>query len=74
MGTTGKRGRPKRDGAMRLDELVASARKLEIAVRMNGTLGEISINRKGAPARLAVYAKTVDEAWRLVQEMAGSEG
>jgi hypothetical protein len=57
---------------MRLDELIASARKLEIAVRVNGTLGEISVNRKGAPARQAVYAKTVDEAWRLVQEMAGA--
>jgi hypothetical protein len=67
-----KRGRPKREGVMRLDELVASARKLQIAVRMNGTLGEISINRKGAPARLAVYAKTVEEAWRLVQELAAA--
>jgi hypothetical protein len=67
-----KRGRPKREGVMRLDELVASARKLQIAVRMNGTLGEISVNRKGAPARLAVYAKTVEEAWRLVQELAAA--
>lgn len=69
-----KRGRPKREGAMRLDELVASARKLEIAVRMNGTLGEISVNRKGAPARLAVYAKTVEEAWLLVQQLAAAAG
>ena len=68
----GRRGRPKRVGVMRLDELVASARKLEIAVRVNGTLGEISINRKGAPARLAVYAKSVDEAWALVQQLAGA--
>jgi hypothetical protein len=68
----GRKGRPKRVGAMRLDELVATARKLEIAVRMNGTLGEISVNRKGAPARLAVYAKTVEEAWALVQELAGA--
>ncbi len=67
-----RRGRPKREGVMRLDEVVASARKLEIAVRVNGTLGEISVNRKGAPARLAVYAKTVEEAWRLVQEMAAA--
>ena len=67
-----KRGRPKCVGVMRLDELVASARKLEVAVRMNGTLGEISVNRKGAPARLAVYAKTVEEAWALVQELAGA--
>ena len=70
--TTGKRGRPKRVGVMRLDELVASARKLEIAVRVNGTLGEFSVNRKGAPARRAVYAKTVEEAWALVQELAGA--
>ena len=68
----GRRGRPRRAGGMRLDELVASARKLEIAVRMNGTLGEISVNRKGAPARLAVYAKTVEEAWALVQQLAGA--
>ena len=67
-----RKGRPKREGVMRLDEVVASARKLEIAVRVNGTLGEISVNRKGAPARLAVYAKTVEEAWRLVQEMAAA--
>jgi hypothetical protein len=57
---------------MRLDELVASARKLRIAVRVNGTLGEISVNRKGAPPRLAVYAKTVEEAWALVQELSGA--
>jgi hypothetical protein len=69
-----KRGRPKREGVMRLDELVASARKLEIAVRMNGTLGEISVNRKGAPPRLAVYAKTVEEAWLLVQQLAAAAG
>ena len=68
----GTRGRPKRVGAMRLDELVASAHKLEIAVRVNGTLGEISINRKGAPARLAVYAKSIDEAWALVQQLASA--
>lgn len=68
----GRRGRPKRVGAMRLDELITSARKLEISVRMNGTLGEISVNRKGAPARRAVYAKTVEEAWALVQALAGA--
>jgi hypothetical protein len=66
----GRRGRPRRADAMRLDELVVSARKLDIAVRMNGTLGEISINRRGAPAHLAVYAKTVEEAWALVQDLA----
>lgn len=65
-----KRGRPKRAGVMRHDELVAAARKLEIAVRVNGTLGEISVNRRGAPPRAALYAKTVEEAWLLVQQMA----
>jgi hypothetical protein len=68
----GTRGRPKCADVMRLDQLVASARKLEIAVRMNGTLGEISVNRKGAPARQAVYAKSVEEAWALVQDLASA--
>lgn len=65
-----KRGRPKLAGTMRLDEVVSAARGLGVAVRMNGTLGEISVRRKGASPRAAVYAKTAEEAWRLAQELA----
>jgi hypothetical protein len=54
---------------MRFDEVVSAARKLGVSVRANGTLGEISVNRKGAAPRAAVYAKTAEEAWRLAQEM-----
>ncbi len=67
-----KRGRPKRVGVMRLDEVVSAARAMGVAIRVNGTLGEISVRRKGAPARAAVYAKTAEEAWRLAQELAES--